>query len=184
MQHFTDDSTAQCSVMDRSREHWSTNILSFIRKNVKFFWFLLLTLVAGKLSSISLTEWIIFTNMYMIIIISIGRYYHCQTSSLLPSSSSFSKTVFYGSLCLNNAELQALLLNLVQHLAADWLIRVSLRICRFLPSSHHPVKVCPVRTAASETPSSGRVWPRVFPLPARSQWLMTESVGVRLSKNT
>lgn len=47
-----------------------------------------------------------------------------------------SKTVFYGSLCLNNAELQALLLNLVRHLAADWLIRVSLRICRF---SHHPI---------------------------------------------
>lgn len=75
--------------------------------------------------------------MYMIIIISIGRYYHCQTSSLLPSSSSFSKTVFYGSLCLNNAELQALLLNLVQHLAAEWLIRVSqnLSFSNIIPSS-------------------------------------------------
>lgn len=32
------------------------------------------------------------------------------------------RNTFNGSLCLNNAELQALLLNLVWHLAADWLI--------------------------------------------------------------
>lgn len=73
--------------------------------------------------------------MYMIIIISIGRYYHCQTSSLLPSSSSFSKTVFYGSLCLNNAELQALLLNLVQHLAADPCLSQNLSFSPIIPSS-------------------------------------------------
>ncbi len=60
-------------------------------------------------------------------------------SSLLPpASSSFSKTLFNGSLCLNNAELQTLLLNLVWHLGADWLIRMSqcLLFSPIIPSVH------------------------------------------------
>lgn len=49
------------------------------------------------------------------------------------------KKRFNGSLCLNNAELQALLLNLVCQLAADWLISLS-----FLSSSLQSISICPM----------------------------------------
>lgn len=50
---------------------------------------------------------------------------------VLPSSSS--KTVFNGSLCLNNAALWALLLNLVWHLAAHWPISQNLLFSPITP---------------------------------------------------
>lgn len=50
-------------------------------------------------------------------------------------SSSFWKNSFNGSLCLNNAELQALMLNLVWHLTADWLICISVSAFP-IPSFH------------------------------------------------